>query len=487
MKRYGLSKSRFIVGWQCHRQLWWLVHEPEAPELVPDTSLQAVFDRGHAVGKAARGYVPGGVLIDVPHVQYDRRLQSTAKALKADAPAIYEASFMAEGVFVAVDILERTRGGWNLIEVKSTTKAKPEHLPDVAVQLHVLQKSGLKIKLAELMHLNRECRYPELSNLFFRADLSDQVRELLPSVKAEVAAQLRILQGPLPTVTPGPFCTEPRECPFIGRCWPQLPVNPISNFYKIGKEAADLEELGFATIMDLPSDYPLSEIAARQRMAVIEERVIVESGLKKALAGWKRPMAFLDFETIQPAIPVWNGCRPYDNVPVQFSCHVLRGRGKVEHFEWMADGPGDPRKELVERVADAVKGAQVILAYNAPFERRCLEDIKACLPSLSHRIDDITARIDDLLPVVRNHVYHPEFRGSFGLKSVLPAMVPGMGYERLEIADGQTASNQLETILLHGTALPRKKKDRLREALLRYCETDTMAMVKLLEHLHELA
>jgi hypothetical protein len=487
MKRHGLSKSRFIVGWQCHRQLWWLVYEPEAPELVPDASLQAVFDRGTAVGEAARDFVPGGVLIDIPHDQYDRRLKDTANALKAGASAIYEASFMENSVFVAVDILEKTRGGWNLIEVKSTTTDKPEHLPDISVQLHVLQKAGLRIKKAELMHLNRECRYPDLSNLFARADLSDQAQNLLPQVRKEIAAQLRVLRGALPAVTPGPFCTDPHECPFLDRCWPQLPMHHISSLYRIGQKSVDLEEQGFATIMDLPADYPLSAIAERQRMAVNEDRVIVKPGLRKVLARWKTPMAFLDFETIQPAIPLWDGCRPYDQIPVQFSCHVLNGRGKLDHYEWIADGPGDPRKELVERVADAVKGAKVILAYNAPFEKRCLDGIKDCLPCLARKIDDITARIDDLLPVVRDHVYHPKFGGSFSLKSVLPALVPGMDYDGLEIADGGTASSQLEAMLLHGDALPRKEKARVREALLRYCEMDTMAMVKLLSQLRELS
>jgi len=485
-KRHGLSKSRFVAGCQCHKQLWWRVHEPEAPELVPDASLQAVFTRGHAVGAMARGFVPGGVLIDAPHDQYDQRLESTAKALKSGVPAIYEASFVADGVFVAVDILEKARGGWNLIEVKSTTQYKPEYLPDVAVQFYVLKKAGLKINSAGLMHLNRECRYPDLSNLFVRADLSEQAGELLPSVKTEIAAQLRLLQGPIPEVVPGRFCTDPRECPFIGRCWPHLPDHHISTLYRIGQKAAELEELGFTTILDLPAVFPLSAIAARQRLSVVEKRVVVEPGLKEALARWEPPIAFLDFETIQPAIPVWNGCRPYDQIPVQFSCHVLNGSGKVEHFEWMADGPGDPRKELVDRVSDAVQNAKVILAYNAPFERRCLDDIKACLPRFGRKVDDITARIDDLLPVVRDHVYHPEFKGSFGLKSVFPALVPGKGYDGLEIADGQAASNQLEALLLKGASLPPEKKANIHEALLRYCEMDTMAMVKLLERLKKL-
>jgi hypothetical protein len=316
MKHFSLSKSRFVAGCQCHKQLWWRVHEPEALELQPDAGLQAIFDRGHAVGEAAQGYVPGGVLIEYAYDQKDQRLQATSKALKEGAPAIYEASFMPDGVFVAVDILEKARGGWNLIEVKSTTTDKPEHLPDVAVQLHVLENAELKIKRAELMHLNNECRFPDLSNLFSREDLTTQARDLQPWVRKEIKAQLKVLKGSLPDVEPGPFCHKPYECPFIGRCWQPFPPHHISTLYRIGQRAAELMEDGVETIFDLPEDYPMSQVASRQRQSVLTGKMIVESGLKRALADWDLPIAFLDFETIAPPIPVWNGCRPYSKVPV---------------------------------------------------------------------------------------------------------------------------------------------------------------------------
>ncbi|HOO93516.1 MAG TPA: Dna2/Cas4 domain-containing protein, partial [Opitutales bacterium] len=200
MARRGLSKSRFVAGWQCHKQLWWRVHEPDAQELVPDESLQAVFARGTDVGEVARSFISNGKLIDFPHDQIDKKLKATEEAISAGNSVIYEASFNAESVFVAVDILEKVRGGWNLVEVKSTTQAKPEHAPDIAVQLYVLEKAGLKIKRAELMHLNRECRYPDLSNLFARSDLTKAARELQLRVEEEVKAQLQMLDGRLPDV-----------------------------------------------------------------------------------------------------------------------------------------------------------------------------------------------------------------------------------------------------------------------------------------------
>ncbi|RJO66018.1 MAG: DUF2779 domain-containing protein, partial [Myxococcales bacterium] len=476
MQAHRLSKSRFIAGWQCHKQLWWRTHEPDAPELVPDESLQATFDRGRRVGETARAYVPGGVLVEFPHDRVDERLRTTAEALASGAPAVYEASFVADGVFVAVDILERAGGGWNLVEVKSTTRAKEEHLPDVAVQLHVLERAGLRVGRIDLMHLNRECRFPDLGDLFFRTDLTAEARAMLPRVRQEIGAQLRMLDGPLPDVKPGDQCDSPHECPFKSRCLPELPRHHVSTLYRLAKDkAAELARRGCITILKLPPDYPLSEIASRQVRAVRANRLVVEPGLRAALAAWMPPIAFLDFETVAPAIPVWRGCRPYDAVPVQFSCHMLRADGSLAHAAWLADGAGDPRTEFVARVADSVSGANVILAWNASFERRCLEEIKASLPDLARPIDDIVRRIGDLLPVVRNHVYHPDFNGSFSIKSVLPALVPGMGYDGLEIAEGQAASDALEIMLLHGEEMPAGERAHLRENLLRYCETDTLA------------
>jgi len=450
---------------------------------MPDETQQAIFDRGTMVGDLARTYVPGGVLIDFPYYEVANKIKATSEAIENGFKAIYEASFIADGVFVAVDILEKTRGGWNLIEVKSSTRDKPEHLPDVAIQAHVLEKAGVNIKRIYLMHLNRECRYPDLSNLFSRTDLTKKIKELMLSVRRELAKQKRMLKGALPDVDVGPFCTDPYDCPFYNRCWPEQPEHHISTLYRIGQKAIGLEAQGFETIFDLPSDYPLSLVADRQRRSVKAGIIIVEHGLQNELKKLKRPIAFLDFETIQPAIPVWKGFRPYDQIPVQFSCHVLGKRDSLKHFKWLADGPKDPRREMAENLLAACEGAETILAYNASFEKRMIRETADFLSGIKRRMKALNDKMVDLLPIVRNNVYHPDFYGSFSLKSVLPALVPELSYDDLEISDGQTASQQLECLILHDNELNCRDKASLRKNLLRYCEMDTLAMVKLLERL----
>jgi len=194
---WHLSKSRFTAGLQCHRLLWWRVHEPDAPELTAGLADQAILDQGTRVGELARSYVPGGRLVDLPYDAFAERITATRRLLAEGVPAIYEASFSAGHVYAAVDILTREPDGLHLIEVKSTTSLKEEHLPDIAIQLHVLGRSGLEPARAELMHLNRACTYPRLEDLFVREDATVEARALQPALPAEIEAQLRMLAGGL--------------------------------------------------------------------------------------------------------------------------------------------------------------------------------------------------------------------------------------------------------------------------------------------------
>jgi len=487
MPPIGLSKSRVMAGLQCHKYLWWRVHEPTAPELAFDATVQAAFDRGTRVGQVARDYVPGGVAIDLPYDAYTERLSATRQALEAGAPAVYEASFRADGVFVAVDILERGHPDFRLIEVKSSTGVKEHYIADVAIQAHVLRQSGVPLGRQELMHLNRACAYPDLSNLFARADVSEAVEAVAADVPGTIAEQLEMLRGPVPDVPTGPHCTTPYACPFMSRCWPALPAHHVTTLYRLKPRAFELDEQGYRTIHDLPEEISLGPIPDRQRRAVRENRLIVEPTLRQALAPFAPPLAFLDFETVSLAIPVWNGCHPYDQVPVQFSCDVEGADGQVTHHEWLADGPEDSRRALAVRLIRACEPARAIVAYYAGFERRCIEEMAEALPALAAPLRRVAARLVDLLPVVRNHVYHPDFGGGFGLKRVLPALVPELRYDDLAISDGAIASLELERLLFGGAPLAGETRVQLRANLLAYCRQDTWGLVRILRLLRELA
>jgi uncharacterized protein DUF2779 len=480
MEDVRMTKSRFLSGLQCPKRLWWEVHEPEAPELEPAPARQFVFDQGHEVGRVAQSYVPGGILINVPHYERERRLRETADAMRGGARALYEAAFEHAEVFVAVDILERDRGGWNLVEVKSSTYVKPEHVPDVAIQAHVLRGTGVAVRRAELMHLNRACRHPDLSNLFAREDVGEEVEALSGGLPEQIRALRRALEGALPEAEIGERCFQPHECPFLKRCWPEPPPHSIATLYRLSRDQREeYESEGYRTLLDLPEGEALTRIQDRQRRAARSNGLVVDSGLAEVLDELALPFAYLDFETVASPIPVWTGCRPYDQVPVQLSVHRETRGGVLTHHEWLADGPDDPRETIARKLIEFTEGARTILAYHAPFETHCIRALQEHLPRLAAGLETVAGRLRDLLPIVRDHVYHPAFNGHFGLKSVAPALAPGIDYDTLEIAEGSEASQVLYGLLLKGESMIVQERERLRRDLLRYCRTDTEAMVRL--------
>jgi hypothetical protein len=481
-RTHRLSKSRFTAGLQCHRQLWWRVHEPRAPELQPDDALQAVFDMGNRVGERARQEFPNATLIDFDYRRPLASLKPTRQAIDAGAPAILEASFFEDGIFVAVDALSKEGDGWVLTEVKATSRVKPQHIPDAAVQAHVVEKAGLRVVRVELMYLNREHRHPDKGPLFTRADISAEVTELRAHISDEARAQLQMLAGPIPDVPPGPQCTSPYECPFLARCTVAAPDHAIDELNGIRATALDeLRDAGIETVDQIPSDFPLKPLWARHRAAVRANGIIVEPGLAEALAAYRYPIAMLDFETVSPALPVWDGCSPFGAVPVQFSVHTIHESGEVSHRAYLAEGQGDPRPQLAKALAEALEGAATILAWHASVEKRCLTELAKASSEHAPALLEARDKTDDLLIVVKNHLYHPDFRGSFSIKNVVPALLPDMAYDKLEVADGQAASSLLETLLCRRADLSTAQCDALRNKLEAYCEHDTAVMVRLFE------
>jgi predicted RecB family nuclease len=483
---HRLSKSRFVAGWQCPKLLWWKVHEPNAPELQPDKVLQDRFDQGEEVGRLARQQFPGGVLIDLPHNAVEERLAATRAAMDAEAPAIFEATFLLGDVFVAVDVLLRTDAGYTLIEVKSSSSVKDEHIPDAAIQTWVLRQSGVAVAAVEIMHLNKEFRHPALGPLFVRADVTERVAAFLPSVPGLVEEQLEMIAGPLPKRAIGIQCYEPRDCAFRGRCWPNDPEH-ISTLYLCGpKTTASYLHSGVHRIPDIPAGTKLSATAQRQIRSLKAGELVVEPGLAKALEPFESPLGFLDFETVGRAIPVWEGLSPWMPAIAQFSYHEEQPDGTYRHVGWLAEGPDDPRRGLAERMIAATAGARRIVTYSA-YEKTRIKELQALVPDLADPLEELLGKLVDLLPVVRNNVYHPDFRGSFSLKYILTPLVPELTYSDLVIVDGLLASVEIARLLFVAHKIPPAERDRLRQDLLAYCERDTWATVCLLRRLQGLS
>jgi hypothetical protein len=266
------------------------------------------------------------------------------------------------------------------------------------------------------------------------------------------------------------------------------PEHAIDDLHRISaKKLAELRDEGVETVDQIPSDFPLNGLHQRHRAAVTRNEMIVEPGLGRALAGYPYPIAMLDFETINPALPVWDGCGPFGKIPVQFSVHMVHEDGEVTHSGYLADGQADPRPALAEALVSALDGAGTILAWNVSFENECLGILAESAPKHAPALLEARQKTEDLLPVVKNHLYHPEFRGSFSIKSVAPALLPALCYSELEVTDGQTAAAHLETLLLRPHELSLGGREVLREQLIAYCRHDTAVMVELFGYLRELA
>ncbi len=481
-----LSKSRFVAGVQCHRLLWWKVHEPDAFELQPDKVLQDRFDQGTQVGELARTRFPGGTLIDLPHDAIDERVRLTRATLAAHAPVIFEASFFAANTYVAVDVLERLDEGFRLTEVKASASQKDEHISDAAVQAHVLGQSGIDVRAVAIMHLNKEFRSPDQGDLFARTDVTGPVGGLLAGVPAEIDAQLEALRGPLPDVPIGLHCFEPRECPFLHRCWPQSSEH-IIKLYNVGpKRATEYMATGVNWISDIPPKQKLPDAAKRQIRAMQENRLIVEPGLAAALEAFDVKLGFLDFETISRAVPVWPGTAPWEQSAAQFSYHEAQPDGTYSHVGHLAEGSHDARPELARVMLEATAGAERIVVYTS-FERTRIRSLQQTVPDLAAELKQLEAKLIDLHPVIRDNVYHPDFQGSFSLKHVLHPLVPDLTYNDLVIVDGLVASVEIARLLFVAQKILPEERDRVRKDLLDYCERDTWAMVRVLERLRELA
>jgi len=483
-----ISKSKFVAGVQCLKRLYWQVHEPELAAQ-PDAANEAIIEQGREVGLLARQMFPGGVEVGGSD-GLGQAIRTTRELVaNREVPAIFEGTFVHGNVLVKTDIMQRRRDNrWRLIEVKSAADLKDHHLEDVAIQARVVSRSGLDLASVCLAHVNRAYVFPGgaiVPRQFFRIrNLTRRVDRLQPKLTFLLRSEFRVLAMPkAPDLPPGPHCTDPVTCEFYDRCNPPCPQDHVARLPRInGRVLEEFEEMGIESIRDIPEDFDLSEIQRRACTAVQTGQPYYSTELVKELRTLKYPIYFMDFETVSPAIPRFPSMRPYDSIPFQWSVHVQREAGaEPEHHEFLAMDASDPRREFITSLCAVLGDSGSIVVYHAGFESQRLSDLAAWLPEFAGRIKRIQRRLWDLLPIMRNHVYHPAFAGSFSLKAVLPALVPEMTYEGMEVANGQDAGLAWESLLRAG--LEEAERLRTEKALREYCGQDTLALVRLLEKL----
>ncbi|MGB7629783.1 MAG: DUF2779 domain-containing protein [Candidatus Deferrimicrobium sp.] len=483
-----LSKSLYIRGLQCHKSLYLDRHQPELRG-EPTPELEALWKSGHEVGDLAHMLFPGGVNIPFDGLTKEEQLSKTREEIDRGTKAIYEATFSHDDVFVKADIIVRSRGCWDLYEVKSSTSVKEHYWDDVAVQYYVLSGCGLPINKAYLVHINNSyLREGDIvpEELFVLQDITGIVKEKQASLPDTVEEMRAMLRGKEPKIDIGPHCEDPYPCDFMDHCWRHIPEDSVFSLRGRGIDQWELYRQGVIKLQDVPLD-SLNLMQRMQTEYFLDRKSHADPAkIREFLKKVRHPVCFLDFETFGSGIPLFDGTRPYQQVPFQYSLHRIDAEGEeIRHFEYLAQPGADPRKEIGEKLMGEIPEGACVIAYNMAFEKRVLRELGESLPKLRKRLKSVIDGMIDLMePFKRRDIYHWRMNGSYSLKSVLPVLVPEMTYDGLEIRDGAMAS---EAYLAMETIADRAELSRLRAALLQYCRQDTLGLVRLLEKMRSMA
>ena len=486
MPKHKLSKSTYIRGIQCDKSLYLYKHYYNLKDPI-SKSTQAIFDQGNEIGILAQKLFPNGVDASPPnHFKMFDSVLKTENFINSGETIIYEATFNYNDVLAALDILVKESDGWKAYEVKSSTKVSDTYIKDAAIQYYTIINSGIELKDISIVHINNQYeRNGELNvhELFKIESVLSDVLDYLPEIPEKINHFKNVIQSPeVPKIKIGAHCTSPYDCDFKGTCWKHIPEYSVFDISGLNiKKKFDLYNKGIVAINEINLD----EVAlnANQELQVkseINQTVHIEKDkLNSFLELLNYPLYFLDFETFGSGIPLYSKSKPYQQIVFQYSLHIKEtSTSGIKHKEFLAYPDKDPRKDFIKRLIKDCGESGDILVYNIGFERGKLNDLSEAFPDYSEELREIINRLKDLMiPFQKKWYYTPEMKGSYSIKSVLPALVPNMSYDELEIKEGGSASNIfLSMVKGNFTGEEEKTRDNLKE----YCKLDTLAMVEIL-------
>ena len=467
--------------------LWY--HYNRKDEIPPvDPAAQTIFDQGIQVGLLAQRLFPGSIKLE-RNVSPQKHAEQSTIALSSRKP-LFEAGFIAGNAYALADILNPADGNaWDLIEVKSSTKVKDEYYPDVAFQKHVYEGAGLKIRRCYLMHINNQyVRKGDLdpARLFTTVDITDSVKQLQPSIPEAIERMLAVIgQGKMPDIKIGPHCDDPHECSLKEICWKFVPEqDSVFILSRDKKLAFSLWDRKILMITDIPDGTRLTD---NQRIQVNVHRsgtpYIDSAAVKQFLDGLEYPLYFLDFETIDPAIPLFDSSRPFEKIVFQYSLFIIAKEGDApQHHAFLSKSRNDPRPEVLKQLSGLLGQKGSIVAYNASFEMGALKGACEASPSYQGWLDNLKSRFIDLYVPFRSFgYYHPDQQGSASIKAVLPALT-GKAYAGLDITDGAMASREYFRVTFADN-VPAEDRERIYAGLEKYCDLDTQGMMDIVKKL----
>ncbi len=483
----SISKSKYLTGLQCPKLLWTNYHDKAALP-PPDPALNFIFKTGHAVGDLAKQLWPDGVEVAMNFQDLSQTVRDTEALLHRRVP-IFEASFLEAGRYVRVDVLVPSGDeAWDLVEVKSSSQVQGVNLHDVAYQYDCLTRGGIKLDRLYLMHVDTDyVRQGEfdVQGFFHMEDVTNRALDRVAQVPGKFAWMQKVLAGKCPPTAIGKHCTQPYSCPLRDKCWSFLPPDNVTELTRVNKDRAFAWiDAGILALQDAPQDGLNTKQLIQQQAVASGKPQVNRPVVLRWLERLVYPLWLFDFETFNPAVPLFDGTRPYQRIPFQFSLHVQRSEGaQPEHVEFLADTAVDPRPALLEALG-AIGPTGTVLAFNMAFERGVLNELAEAFPEATLLVNSLTSRLEDLATVFQSFdVHHPAQHGRYSLKNVLPAWTD-LSYDGMAIGDGMAASHEFERVVF-GEVDP-SEKARVLTDLKAYCAQDTYAMVALLDALRRL-
>ena len=486
-----LSKSSYIKGLQCEKHLYlYKYHYNEMDEL--SEMQKSIFKRGTDVGELAQRLFPGGeIAAEGSPPNYEKAILKTKNLIDSGSKIIYEAAFLFNEVLSIADIVVIENDEIKVYEVKSSTSISETYINDAALQYYVISNLGFKVKDFSIIYINNKyVRQGDLNlqELFITEPVLELILPLQKSVKENVDRfKSVLLKKQMPDIDIGEHCHNPYTCGFFNYCRKHIPDDSIFDFSGMHlTKKYELYREGIISLDDVPDDYSLNK-NNRLQLDVYKsgEPVINKEAIKEFLFDLNYPLYFMDFETFQPAVPLFDNSKPYQQIPFQYSVFVKKDKkSEAEHFEFLAEPGIDPRKKFIESLLKDIKGNGDVIVYNKTFENTRLNEIARDFSNYADKIEKLILRIKDLMvPFQKKYYYSPEMKGSYSIKAVLPALVPELSYDELEINEGGLASIAYESLQTETDLMVIAE---IKQQLLAYCKLDTWGMVKILEQLENL-
>ena len=477
-----------MYGCQCPKRLFLHKRRPELRN-EEDEQQQSIFSSGTTVGQLAKQFFPGGQDATPPDsFSYQMSVETTKRLIKQGESIIYEAAFQYEGVLCALDILVKKGNAWHAFEVKSTTSVKSQHIQDAALQYYVVTHCGIPLEDISTVYLNNQYVRQgalDVQQLFATQSILEDVLEQQVDIIDKVQELKALITQPNePVVDIGQHCFDPYGCDFTDHCWSHVPKQD-SIFDLPGKYAWRLYANGHRLLLDIPEDFEMTAKPAMQLKHYRSGEVhIAPDAIREFLEPLTYPLYFFDFETIMPAIPEFDGSRPYQQIPFQYSLHIQRSPGsELEHYEFLGDGINDPREDLTHAMIRYLGNTGNIICYNMSFERSRIKELANLFAHYESELLAINERVVDLMvPFAKRWYYHPNFKGSYSIKVVLPVLIPELRYSDLVIKEGGKASLVYSQLKGMDADIATQQLHHLLE----YCKMDTLAMVRILDFIKAL-